>query len=272
MIAKPNSDNRRGCAHEESTTSRPRSGPHGRPGRAHRGRAHVVSVRPFNASRPLPRCGRACDFYDMANRGAPRLWRAMDGALGLLPGGRALQGRCPDIGRAHRAFPWARHGARYARLSRTGWRGSHSAAPCSAVSELGASSGTAWAAWPARLRRAEAARGARGSRRAPHRHRRDVVQEGPLRHGGVVHDQRLPQLGARGHRQGVLNVPRRAQRERGRHRGGRRRREVKGSWSSAAAPTRGGSWTPSTWSSGPTTRSTPCAARSGRRRGPPPGP
>ena len=30
----------------------------------------VVSVRPYN--------GRACDFYDMANRGAPRLWRAMD--------------------------------------------------------------------------------------------------------------------------------------------------------------------------------------------------
>ena len=56
MIAKPNSDNRRGVTHEESTTSRPRSGPHGRPGRAHRGRAHRRE-RPALQARaaPLPR-------------------------------------------------------------------------------------------------------------------------------------------------------------------------------------------------------------------------
>ncbi|MGO5360016.1 hypothetical protein ACTQY7_02165, partial [Collinsella sp. LCP19S3_G12] len=39
----------------------------------------VVSVRPHKREqRRCPVCGRACDFYDMANRGAPRLWRAMD--------------------------------------------------------------------------------------------------------------------------------------------------------------------------------------------------
>ena len=58
MIAKPNSDNRRGVTHEESTTSRPRSGPHGRPGRAHRGRAHRRE-RPALQARaaPLPVSG-----------------------------------------------------------------------------------------------------------------------------------------------------------------------------------------------------------------------
>ena len=36
----------------------------------------VVSVRPYKREqRRCPVCGRACDFYDMANRGAPRLWR-----------------------------------------------------------------------------------------------------------------------------------------------------------------------------------------------------
>ena len=39
----------------------------------------VVAVRPHKkAQRRCPVCGRACEFYDMANRGAPRLWRAMD--------------------------------------------------------------------------------------------------------------------------------------------------------------------------------------------------
>ena len=39
----------------------------------------VVSVRPYKREqRRCPVCGRACDFYDMASRGAPRLWRAMD--------------------------------------------------------------------------------------------------------------------------------------------------------------------------------------------------
>ena len=39
----------------------------------------VVSVRPYKREqRRCPVCGRACDFYGMANRGAPRLWRAMD--------------------------------------------------------------------------------------------------------------------------------------------------------------------------------------------------
>ena len=42
----------------------------------------VVSVRPYKREqRRCPVCGRACDFYDMANRGAPRLWRAMDLAV-----------------------------------------------------------------------------------------------------------------------------------------------------------------------------------------------
>ena len=32
----------------------------------------VVSVRPYKREqRRCPVCGRACDFYDMANRGAP---------------------------------------------------------------------------------------------------------------------------------------------------------------------------------------------------------
>ena len=39
----------------------------------------VVSVRPYKREqRRCPVCGRACGFYDMASRGAPRLWRAMD--------------------------------------------------------------------------------------------------------------------------------------------------------------------------------------------------
>ena len=65
----------------------------------------------------------------------------------------------------------------------------------------------------ARLRRARGgARRLEVRRRAPHRHRRDLVQEGPqVHHGGRRPRPRLPDLGARGHRQGGARaVPRRA--------------------------------------------------------------
>ena len=73
----------------------------------------VVSVRPYKREqRRCPVCGRACDFYDMANRGAPRLWRAMDLArsacyLEYAP----CRVRCPEHGVRTEAVPWARHGA-----------------------------------------------------------------------------------------------------------------------------------------------------------------
>lgn len=60
----------------------------------------VVSVRPYKREqRRCPVCGRACDFYDMASRGAPRLWRAMDLArsacyLEYAP----CRVRCPEHG------------------------------------------------------------------------------------------------------------------------------------------------------------------------------
>ena len=70
----------------------------------------VVSVRPYKREqRRCPVCGRACDFYDMANRGAPRLWRAMDLArsacyLEYAP----CRVRCPEHGVRTEAVPWAR--------------------------------------------------------------------------------------------------------------------------------------------------------------------
>ena len=77
----------------------------------------VVSVRPHKREqRRCPVCGRACGFYDMANRGAPRLWRAMDLArsacyLEYAP----CRVRCPEHGVRTEAVPWARHGARFTR-------------------------------------------------------------------------------------------------------------------------------------------------------------
>lgn len=116
MIAKPNKDNRRGVTREGFTTSRPRTGPHGHPGRPHRGRAHRRSRPAPQAQRRCPVCGRACEFYDMANRGAPRLWRAMDLArspcwLEYAP----CRVRCPEHGVRTEAVPWARHNSRFTR-------------------------------------------------------------------------------------------------------------------------------------------------------------
>ena len=77
----------------------------------------IVSVRPYKrAQRRCPHCGRACEFYDMANRGVPRLWRAMDLArstcyLEYAPC-RVL---CPKHGVVTEAVPWARHKARFTR-------------------------------------------------------------------------------------------------------------------------------------------------------------
>ena len=77
----------------------------------------VVSVRPYKREqRRCPVCGRACGFYDMASRGAPRLWRAMDLArsacyLEYAP----CRVRCPEHGVRTEAVPWARHGARFTR-------------------------------------------------------------------------------------------------------------------------------------------------------------
>ena len=45
----------------------------------------VATVRPRKrCQRRCPHCGRSCDFYDMANRGVPRRWRAMDVAQSRL--------------------------------------------------------------------------------------------------------------------------------------------------------------------------------------------
>lgn len=77
----------------------------------------VVAVRPHKkAQRRCPVCGRACEFYDMANRGAPRLWRAMDLArspcwLEYAP----CRVRCPEHGVRTEAVPWARHNSRFTR-------------------------------------------------------------------------------------------------------------------------------------------------------------
>lgn len=241
----------------------------------------VVSVRPYKREqRRCPVCGRACDFYDMANRGAPRLWRAMDLArsacyLEYAP----CRVRCPEHGVRTEAVPWARHGARFTRDFEdwVAWLAVRCTA--SAVSELArrrvAQRGRRV---QARLRRAGGrARRLEVRRRAPHRHRRDVVQEGPqVRHGGRRPRPRLPHLGARGHRQGRAQpVPRRAHaRAEARHRGGdRRRREVDKAAGQAPLPQR-------EVGHGPLPRG-PVDERRARRRalrgvetppGPPPGP
>lgn len=246
MIAKPNSDNRRGVTHEESTTSRPRSGPHGRPGRAHRGRAHRRE-RPAPQARaaPLPRMRQG---LRLLRHGEPRGPQAVEGdgpgALGLLPGVRALQGALPGARRAHRGRPLgAARGALHARLRGLGGVAGgplHRLGGLRARPRRVARRGRRV---QARLRRAGGrARRLEVRRRAPHRHRRDVVQEGPqVRHGGRRPRPRLPHLGARGHRQGRAQpVPRRARaRAEARHRGGdRRRREVDKAAGQAPLPQR----------------------------------
>ena len=80
----------------------------------------VVSVRPYKREqRRCPVCGRACDFYDMANRGAPRLWRAMDLArsacyLEYAP----CRVRCPEHGVRTEAVPWVFFTTTIFRISR----------------------------------------------------------------------------------------------------------------------------------------------------------
>ena len=89
----------------------------------------VVSVRPYKREqRRCPVCGRACDFYDMANRGAPRLWRAMDLArsacyLEYAP----CRVRCRSTACAPRPSPGRGTGRASRATSRTGWRGWRSA-------------------------------------------------------------------------------------------------------------------------------------------------
>lgn len=108
----------------------------------------VVSVRPYKREqRRCPVCGRACDFYDMANRGAPRLWRAMDLArsacyLEYAP----CRVRCPEHGVRTEAVPWARHGARFTRDFEDWVAWLAVAAPPRRSPSSPASSGTAWAA------------------------------------------------------------------------------------------------------------------------------
>ena len=77
-----------------------------------------MSVRPYKREqRRCPVCGRACDFYDMANRVPQAVEGDGPGALGLLPGVRALQGALPGARRAHRGRPLgAARGALHARL------------------------------------------------------------------------------------------------------------------------------------------------------------
>ena len=215
-------------------------------GRAHRGRAHRRGCPALlkREQRRCPVCGRACDFYDMANRGAPRLWRAMD----LARSARYLEYapcrvRCLSTACAPRPSPGRGTGRRFTRdfedwVAWLAVRCTASAAPSSPrrVAQRGRRV-------QARLRRAGGrARRLEVRRRAPHRHRRDVVQEGPqVRHGGRRPRPRLPHLGARGHRQGRAQpVPRRAHaRAEARHRGGdRRRREVDKAAGQAPLPQR----------------------------------
>ena len=182
--------------------------------------------------------------------GAPRLWRAMDLArsacyLEYAP----CRVRCPGARAcAPRPSPGRGTGRASRATSRTGWRGWRVRCTASAVSELAR---VEWHSVGGVCRRVYARAGGRARRlevrrRAPHRHRRDVAQEGPqVRHGGRRPRPRLPHLGARGHRQGRAQpVPRRAHaRAEARHRGGdRRRREVdKAAGQAPLPPTRGGS-------------------------------
>ena len=117
MIAKPNSDNRRGVTHEESTTSRlglARTVVLGARIEAER----IVERPPYKREqRRCPMRRRACDFYDMANRRAPRLWRAMDrrarpATWSTRPAGQAL----PDTACAPGPSPGRGNGALHARL------------------------------------------------------------------------------------------------------------------------------------------------------------
>ena len=217
----------------------------------------VVSVRPYKREqRRCPVCGRACDFYDMANRGAPGCggrwtWRARPATWV-----RALQGALPEHGVRTEAVPWARHGgALHARLRGLGGVAGGPLHRLGGLRSSPASSGTAWAACRRVYAELEAARGPEVRRRAPHRHRRDVVQEGPqVRHGGRRPTARLPHLGARGHRQDVLNLfldeltrEQRRAIEVVTADGARRIRQLA---VKRRCPNASGSWTPSTWSSG----------------------
>ena len=171
----------------------------------------VVSVRPYKREqRRCPVCGRACDFYDMANRGAPRLWRAMDLArsacyLEYAP----CRVRCPEHGVRTEAVPWARHGARFTRdfeeLGGVAGGPLHRLGGLRARPRRVAQRGRRV---QARLRRAGGrARRLEVRRRAPHRHRRDVVQEGPqVRHGGRRPRPRLPHWAHEGTGKDVLNL------------------------------------------------------------------
>ena len=219
----------------------------------------VVSVRPYKREqRRCPVCGRACDFYDMANRGAPRLWRAMDLArsacyLEYAP----CRVRCPEHGVRTEAVPWARHGARFTRDFEdwVAWLAVRCTA--SAVSELAR---VEWHSVGGVCRRVyaelEAARGASRFDGV----RRIGIDETSYKkgHGYVTvvvgHDRGCLHLGARGHRQGRAQpVPRRAHaRAEARHRGGdRRRREADRAAGQAPLPQREvGHGHPSAWSSG----------------------
>ena len=181
--------------------------PAGRPGGASR-RAHRRERRPYKREqRRCPVCGRACDFYDMANRGAPGCGGRWTWALGLLPGVRALQGALPGARVAPRPSLGAARGALHARLRGLG---GVAGGPLHRPGGLelarvewhsvGACAGASTPSW-SRARRLEV------RRRAPHRHRRDVVQEGPqVRHGGRRPRPRLPHLGHEGTGKDVLNL------------------------------------------------------------------
>ena len=239
----------------------------------------VVSVRPYKREqRRCPVCGRACDFYDMANRGAPRLWRAMDLArsacyLEYAP----CRVRCPEHGVRTEAVPGRDTGRASRATSRTGWRGWRSAAPPRRSPSSPASSGTAWAAragastpsWrPRAAPRGSTACAASASTR---RRTRGATSTSRCRR----RRPRLPHLGARGHRQGRAQpVPRRAHaRAEARHRGGdRRRREVDRQLVKRRRPNARWVMDPFHVVQWTTTRLMLCAARSGTPPGPPPGP
>ena len=227
-----------------------------RPGRAHRRERPALQAR----AAPLPVCGRACDFYDMANRGAPGLWRAMDLArsacyLEYAP----CRVRCQEHGVRTEAVPWARHGARLPRASFEDWV-AWLAVRCTACGGLRArprrvaqrgrrAAGASTPSWRPRA----APQGSTACAASASTRRRTRRATSTSRWSSTTTSE-LPHLGARGHRQGRAQpVPRRAHaRAEARHRGGdRRRREVDKAAGQAPLPQReDGHRTPSTWSSG----------------------
>lgn len=98
----------------------------------------IISVRPYKSQQlRCPICGKKCEYYDSANNGVPRRWRAQDLArskcfLEYAPS----RIKCPEHGVLVERVPWARHKSRFTRDFEdwVAWLTVH--CTCSAVSEL----------------------------------------------------------------------------------------------------------------------------------------